>query len=381
MVRVLTDKNRMSLLFPKVAKQWHPTLNGDLTPNDISYGSNKAVWWLCGNGHEWEDTVNHRCIGSRGCPGCSGHKVYEDNCLATVNPELAAQWHPTLNGELTPKDVTKSSDKVVWWVCEKGHEWESNITNRTNGNGCPGCSGKKAYKDNCLATLRPDIAAQWHPTLNGELTPYDVTVRSGKEPWWICEKGHEWQVSVYNRTNGNGCPYCSGKKVCEDNCLATLRPDIAVQWHPTKNGSLTPKDFTCGSDKKVWWLCDNGHMWKTSIENRTYLGYGCPQCSKGPRSKVGDEWLDSLSIPQECREITLFDLKMRVDAFVPEINTVYEFFGDYWHGNPDRFDLEDFNKHNGKTFGELYEETKTRINRLVNAGYKIVYIWEMDYRK
>jgi len=145
MVRALTDKNRMSLLFPKVAKQWHPILNGDLTPNDISYGSNKVVWWLCGNGHEWEDTVNHRCIGSRGCPGCSGHKVYEDNCLATVNPELAAQWHPTLNGELTPKDVTKSSDKVVWWVCEKGHEWGSNITNRTNGNGCPGCSGKKAY--------------------------------------------------------------------------------------------------------------------------------------------------------------------------------------------------------------------------------------------
>ena len=381
MGRALTDKNRLSLLFPRVAEQWHPSLNGSLTPNDISYGSNKVFWWLCEKGHEWEDTVNHRCVGSRGCHYCSGHKVCEDNCLETVNTELAKQWHPTRNGDLTPKDVTKSSDKVVWWVCEKGHEWESNVTNRTNGNGCPGCSGKKAYKDNCLATLRPDIAVQWHPTLNGELTPYDVTVRSGKELWWMCEKSHEWCVSVYNRTNGNGCPYCSGKRVCEDNCLATLRPDIAAQWHPIKNGNLTPRDFTCGSEKRVWWLCENGHEWKTSIENRTYLGYGCKLCGNGPVSKVSQQWLDSLGIPQGNREVLLPDLKIRVDAFIPETNMVYEFFGDYWHGNPKRFKQSRLNRSVGKTFGQLYDETKARLSRLEEAGYKVVYIWENDHKK
>jgi len=222
-----------------------------------------------------------------------------------------------------------------------------------------------------LATLRPDIAAQWHPTLNGDLTPNDVVCGSTKKFWWLCENGHKFQLSVL-RISGL-------RKSCKEcNSLSFLRPDIAAQWHPTKNGRLTAKGISHGSEKKVWWVCEKGHEWESTVYNRTN-GNGCEKCSKSSISEVSQEWLDSLGIPEENREITLQDLKMRVDAFVPEINTVYEFFGDYWHGNPDRFDLEDFNKHNGKTFGELYEETKTRVIRLRKAGYKIIYIWENDF--
>ena len=81
----------------------------------------------------------------------------------------------------------------------------------------------------------------------GALTPKDVTAGSNKKVWWRCSKGHEWEAPIYRRNQGHGCPYCSGKKVNDENCLKTLNPALAREWHPTKNGSLTPKDVTVSS--------------------------------------------------------------------------------------------------------------------------------------
>ena len=108
---------------------------------------------------------------------------------------------------------------------------------------------------NNLEKLNPSLAREWHPTKNGSLTPRDVTYGSGKKVWWLCSKGHEWKATISNRSNATGCPYCSGQAVCEDNCLQTINPTLAKEWHPTKNGSLTPKDVTVSSKKKVWWIC------------------------------------------------------------------------------------------------------------------------------
>ena len=70
--------------------------------------------------------------------------VCADNCLQTVNPSLAAEWHPVKNGRLTTRDVTPGSNKRVWWRCEKGHEWEAIINSRSKGYGrCPYCRGRK----------------------------------------------------------------------------------------------------------------------------------------------------------------------------------------------------------------------------------------------
>lgn len=66
--------------------------------------------------------------------------------LGTYDPELAEQWHPTKNGDLTPYDVPPTSNKKVWWLCEVGHEWEASIISRCRGNGCPWCYVKKKHK-------------------------------------------------------------------------------------------------------------------------------------------------------------------------------------------------------------------------------------------
>ncbi len=127
----------------------------------------------------------------------------------------------------------------------------------------------------------PEIAKQWHATKNGELKPSDVSARSRKKVWWICCSGHEWQDTVLNRTvRGANCPYDLGKRLAFlENNLATKYPEIAKEWHPTKNGELHPSDVAAHSHKNAWWICEKGHVWQATVLNRTSNGTDCPYCS------------------------------------------------------------------------------------------------------
>lgn len=263
----------------RVAREWHPTRNGQLNAADVTNGSSRIVWWQCEKGHEWEARITRRSCGDN-CPYCSGHKVCKDNCLATLNPMLSKEWHPIKNGTLTPEDVTPgSSCRKVWWQCERGHEWEMKPLARLYGSACPYCAGKRASDDNCLATVNPQLAIEWHPSKNGTITPRDVTPGSGKKFWWKCKNGHEYQMRVLHRSHGSGCSYCIGRRASYAYCLASKNPDLAKMWHPTNNGALTPKDVTPGSNKKVWWICIKGHEWEATIKSR-HWGNSCPYCRR-----------------------------------------------------------------------------------------------------
>ena len=90
---------------------------------------------------------------------------------------------------------------------------------------------------NDLASQAPNIVAQWHPTMNGNLQPINVAVMSNRKVWWLGKCGHEWQAVVSSRTktNGTGCPYCANLKVLVGyNDLRTVVPELAKEWHPTK---------------------------------------------------------------------------------------------------------------------------------------------------
>ena len=265
--------------------QWDSGRNLPLTPDNTSYGSKQKVWWQCGKGHRWQAAVYTRTGSGTGCPVCAG-KVAQagENDLATLFPELALQWHPIKNGALSPEQVLPGSHRTVWWVCEKGHEWRASAASRTCGaSGCPVCTGKKVIAgENDLASQFPAIAAQWHPSRNETLTPQQVTPNSNRKVWWRCGKGHDYRAVVAARTvSGSGCPYCAGRKVLPGfNDLATLEPNVALQWHAALNGTLTPRMVTTGSRRKVWWECNLGHVWKAAIYSRTGpQKCGCPACS------------------------------------------------------------------------------------------------------
>ena len=279
-------KKSLAETHPEVAKQWHPTLNGDLTPNNVTPGSNKKVWWKCDkeDDHEWESLICNRSSG-KNCPFCSGQKVCLSNSFQSLGiKHLLDQWCQELNGDLTPLDLTFHSGKKVWWKCKVAddHIWETPLSHRTSRKrGCPYCSGDKITLSNSLFTTNPKLLSEWYYGMNKNISPKKISQFSNKKVWWKCEKGedHIWKTSP-NERQKNGCPICSNRKIVQSNCLATTHPELVKQWHPTKNGKLTPNDVHIGSSKKVWWKCHKGddHEWKTSLSHRN-KGDGCPICS------------------------------------------------------------------------------------------------------
>lgn len=264
-------------------QQWHPTKNAPLTPEGITYGSKRGIWWRCERGHEWKAAVYTRTAGS-GCPYCAGKRAWPgENDLASQRPDLAAQWHPTRNGGRTPAGVLAASHYKAWWVCEKGHVWQSMVKTRVlTGTGCPVCANRQVSPgENDLAATHPGLARQWHPEKNGSLTPADLVAGSHRKVWWRCGKGHAWQASVASRVRGGaGCPVCAGKTASPgENDLASLFPAIAAEWHPTRNGALTPEQVTPYSNRKVWWRCPLGHEYAAAVAARTTNYSGCPYCA------------------------------------------------------------------------------------------------------
>lgn len=257
---------------PEVAKQWHPTRNGDLTSYKVTAGSHKKVWWLCGDGHEYEACINNRVFQNSGCPYCSGRLTLPDKSIIKTHPELAQQWHPTKNGDLALAKVIASSKKSVWWQCSKvtNHEWQEKICNRTRRNNydCKVCRS--------LACLKPALIEEWDPS--NKISPYGISASSNKKVKWICKIcGHKWLSSSANRFRGSGCPGCSGRSVTVSTSIDALYPGIAAEWDYSANRK-TPKEFTAGSDAIVYWICSNGHQYKETIYNRTKRNRGCPVC-------------------------------------------------------------------------------------------------------
>ena len=217
MSKVKTGENDLKTLYPDLCKEWHPTKNGDLTPDLVAVKSHRKVWWQCQKGHEWEAMVSNRTGLGRNCPYCTGQKpIVGETDLASVNPQLASEWHPTKNGTLTPTDITFGSNKKIWWKCPKGHEWQASVKVRNNLTcGCPYCSDytKIVVKgENDFASHYPEIAKEWHPTKNLPLTADSVSYASGKKVWWKCKFGHEYQMAVYNKAKGKGCSICSRRR-------------------------------------------------------------------------------------------------------------------------------------------------------------------------
>jgi Probable Zinc-ribbon domain len=426
--RTAWTDNNLEVTHPEITAEWHPTKNGDLSPKDFKAGSGKKVWWKCSHNpkHEWPTKISHRTGSNSGCPYCAPqssrieiraytelkalfpeaiwrHKIEgseadifipeldlavevdgnywhkdfleadknknvlfrksnittlrlreaglpqieahdvifssndddlitirslisaildltsgqvikdrlanyltRDNfcndkeynrilsylpapppeeSLLTLEPKVAKDWHNEKNNPLKPEMFKPRSGKTVWWRCSKNpkHEWKVRIITRTRGNGCPFCAGIYVLPEESLAGQYPDIAKEWHPTKNGELGPDQVTIKSGKKVWWQCSKdsSHEWPATVSDRTRGQGCPFCSGRYATKENNLAVLYPQLAAQWHPTKNGDLRPDQIKPGSTMRVWWYCPKhpDQEWQLRVEDfKKRKSPACPIC-------------------------------------------------------------------------------------------------------
>ena len=261
---------------PNLCKEWNYEKNNGLEPNKIRPNSDLLVWWKCAVcEHEWQETIHNRHRGTLGCSRCRS--------LGVKRPEIAKEWHPTKNGNSTPFDFTIGSNKVVWWLCTKGTEYQMSIDERRRLKSCT-CHAYNTHNlhdCNNLAYINPELSKQWHQTKNNGITPKDIfPATTSIKYWWICDKGHEYKSTPHQRHHlKQGCPYCDGKKVNSDNCLATKNPKLASYWNYNKNAELTPEKITISSGKKVWWkcsACDN--EWEGFVNNLNRAVKICKHC-------------------------------------------------------------------------------------------------------
>ena len=298
---------------PELIKEWHPVLNGEKTPYNVSWGSDYNAWWIypyddpVTGQHfefEWQAKVYRRSKGEK-CPFLVGKRVYSGfNDLATVCPELVKEWHPVLNGEKTPCNVSYGSGYNAWWshsyddpVTGKHFEfeWQAKVYRRSKGEKCPFLVGKRIYAGfNDLATLCPELKNQVHPTKNGEITAFNISPYSNKPIWWIYPYDDpitgkhfefEWQATPSVRTNSKGCPFLSNNRLWPGfNDLKTKYPRIASEWNYELN-EKNPEDYMPNSREKVWWAYpyddpNTGKhfdfIWQARITHRVQDDSGCP---------------------------------------------------------------------------------------------------------
>ena len=306
---------------------------------DVMPNSDKKVWWKCRKGHEWQATVGSRNVGN-GCPICNSEQntsfpeyamvyylrkqglevihSYKENgyeldiYISSKNIAIEYDgyiWHKNKNKQDLEKNhkcvkdgiklyriregLSSLNDSSIDYVVQRNQENLSEILKlllseitettvdvdikRDNID----IENLREYteKETSLLFSNPEIAKEWNYEKNGNLKPEHFAANSHKKVWWKCPKGHEWQATIKDRNNGNGCPHCSGRYVVKGaNDLQTVNPTLAYEWHYEKNNGLMPTDVMPNSSQKVWWKCSKGHEWQARVSDRNQ-GRGCPYCA------------------------------------------------------------------------------------------------------
>ena len=338
-------KNSLLTQHPSIAKKWHPTKNGKLTPDCISSSSGVYCWWQCEKGHEWKDSVHNQVKKVHACPYCSDKKVIKGfNDISTCYPHILKYWDYSKN-TISPSTITRKYAKKIWWKCPYcSYEWQSLIFSKIRKNsGCPKCAKSEnaiktihtrrnnlINKGGSLADQHPEIAKEWHPTKNNNLTPKDVVYGSPEKVWWQCDRGHEWKATINSRSQGAQCPYCTNKKVLKGyNDLSTIYPTLIKEWNYAKN-KITPEDVLPHSNKNVWWICEKGHEWQTTVANRVNRS-GCPYCAGftnpqklNQRLNIDKQLFEELYLLFQKKELTKINFAKALNISRPTLDKLLQ---------------------------------------------------------
>ena len=302
-MRVLAGFNDLASKNPEIVRSWDTEKNGKLTPQMITAGSSKKVWWICDKGHSWKSSVVSRTRKDKkcGCPICGNRQVLRGYNDVASCKELLADWDYERNVTL-PENVCIGTKKQAYWKCHIcGYEWKKEVSDRLHGSGCKKCNQRKraqnvqityVKKSGSLAELHPELLKEWDWKKNMNLDPYKITSGYGKKIWWKCSAcGTEWQATGMMRTRkkATGCPSCGRIKQAQARQKTILKKGVKPlsqthemllqEWDFLKNVEYDPTFLTAGSGKKVWWKCSTcGYEWSAAIVDRTRGMAKCKVC-------------------------------------------------------------------------------------------------------
>jgi hypothetical protein len=417
-----------SLLFlePQVALLWHPTKNNK-NPKDYTRSSMKTVWWLCPNvfecncPHEFDanicDMVKCNSSKSKGCPYCTNMGSNKQFCihksLGGVFPELCKFW--SNKNIKTSYQYSPHSDEEVLWNCNgcihcgKIHEYCQKISSKTakkrNGDirgnidngGCVVCakSTQKICDCQTLEIKYPELYKECDIEKNKEeVDPnFDINIiptNSNRYIWWKCIKCYKnWYTRLINRTtNCSGCPYCKNENTSKRQTISLQ--NIIKEFKDIHNNEyeypFIEEEYE-NSSSMITILCKVGHTHIVNVGHHKNSKLGCLQCSiKKHYSNKQIEWLNYIMTNNNIYiqhamnggEFKIPNTRYKADGYCITNNTIYEFHGDIWHGNPEKYNQE-YISFIGVKYGELYQKTLIKEQKIRELGYNLVIIWESEW--
>lgn len=333
----------------------------------IYIDSRAKIIIVCKEHGEFSQTPNMHLSG-QGCPKCGGRKNtdppisnFSDFVIKSNNIH-----NFKYNYDLVMYSGTRHKVEIL--CPAHGSFWQT-PSNHMAGSGCPHCGQSFPYTTDTFIE-----AAQ---KIHGDIYLYSSVIYKNKrtEIDIFCKEHGLFSQLPSNHLAGRGCHICGGQQ------QYTTKTFIEKSNIIHNNKYIYDLVVYINNDCYLTIICKL-HGPFSQRANSHLSGNGCPKCSD-TISKPERLWLQSLNIPHEYHHKSLLvnGKRFSVDAFDPTINTVYEFYGDYWHGNPQIFGAHEINKRNKRSFGELYDQTIKRQKLLEDAGFRVICIWEKDWKE
>lgn len=374
-----------------------------LTPRDVFKSADKKYWFDCRKcGHEYQlspakitgrDIECCYCTNARLCNNNNCGHCYQRSFESS---EFVYKWsHKNL---LTPRQVRKGSGELYIFNCNCGHEYTSRVDaiKSTCLYCCKKskvfCNNEDCAKCNAKSFISNPKSEFWDFERNAK-PPWMVAVGTAKKYWFKCSCGHSFDAALNNIKSANQwCPYCSqpASMLCSDeNCESCSSKSLAnsflaTQWDYEKN-SVKPRDVFRNTHDKYWFKCECGKSRQVQPSKATIVS--CESCNETGYSKVCIRWLEDIMKEQGIYiqhakndgEFQIPNTKYWADGYCKETNTIYEFHGTEFHGDPEVCKPEDFNFY-GRNYGELYANTMKKEQTIRDLGYNLIVMWERNYK-
>jgi hypothetical protein len=311
--------------------------------------------------------------------------------LNTFDIHLKSKFWSNKN-KIYPNKVGLYSTRKFWFDCDKcNHDFEKTIQTITKMNTwCPYCSNSKlCIKENCNLCKEKSFimnpkSEYW--SNKNKITPRQVFKNSGKKYFFNCNKcKNEFEASLDKVSIGRWCRNCR-----DINNSIKFRKTLEEFINKANNIHNNIYDYSkvnyIKNSSNIIIICKIHGEFIQSPHNHL-VGNGCPKCKNISYSNISISWLNFMSLYYNLDiqhklnkgEFKIINTKFSVDGFSKENNCIWEFYGDYWHGNPKKYDLTKINPHINKTYKELHNKTLERKNIIINLGYNYKDIWESDW--
>lgn len=265
--------------------------------------------------------------------------------------------------------------------CNIHGEFLQTPDNHLRCNGCPAC----AYQFNRYASTRHTLEQFIQKATDKHGAKYDYSqtsyVNDSSKVCIICPDHGKFHVKATTHLLGGGCQKCANRyhRSTEEfiDQASAIHNGYYVYANTRYINNKTNVDITCPM---------HGDFVQVP---QVHLGGGqCPKCRVRSYSKAAIEWLQFIALrdgifiqhAENLGEYVLPSLNIRVDGYCASNNTVYEYYGDIWHGNPDLFAESERCGPSSKTAGELLTKTINRETLITQAGYNLICIWENDWK-